>query len=88
MVCLLCFLMMVQYRIMCTWKVLNAKDFGVPQNRERVFIIGIRDDIDNDFSFPKEIPLTRRLKDVLESEVNEKYYLSDKMIEGILIRIR
>jgi len=63
------------------WKVLNAKDFGVPQNRERVFIIGIRDDIDNDFSFPKEIPLTRRLKDVLESEVDEKYYLSDKMIE-------
>ena len=63
------------------WKVLNAKDFGVPQNRERVFIIGIRDDVDNDFSFPKEVPLTKRLKDVLESEVNEKYYLSDKMIE-------
>ena len=65
------------------WKVLNAKDFGVPQNRERVFIIGIRDDIDNDFSFPKEIPLTRRLKDVLESEVDEKYYLSDKMIDWV-----
>lgn len=63
------------------WKVLNAKDFGVPQNRERVFIIGIRDDIDNDFSFPKEVPLTKRLKDVLESEVDEKYYLSDKMME-------
>ena len=63
------------------WKVLNAKDFGVPQNRERVFIIGIRDDVDNDFSFPKEVPLTKRLKDVLESEVDEKYYLSDKMIE-------
>lgn len=65
------------------WKVLNAKDFGVPQNRERVFIIGIRDDIDNDFSFPKEIPLTKRLKDVLESEVDEKYYLSDKMIDWV-----
>lgn len=63
------------------WKVLNAKDFGVPQNRERVFIIGIRDDVDNDFSFPKEVPLTKRLKDVLESEVDEKYYLSDKMME-------
>lgn len=63
------------------WKVLNAKDFGVPQNRERVFIIGIRDDIDNDFSFPKEVPLTKRLKAVLESEVDEKYYLSDKMME-------
>jgi DNA (cytosine-5)-methyltransferase 1 len=66
------------------WKVLNAKDFGVPQNRERVFIIGIRDDVDNDFSFPKEVPLTKRLKDVLESEVNEKYYLSDKMIAGLI----
>lgn len=66
------------------WKVLNAKDFGVPQNRERVFIIGIRDDIDNDFSFPKEVPLTKRLKDVLESEVDEKYYLSDKIIKGFL----
>lgn len=66
------------------WKVLNAKDFGVPQNRERVFIIGIRDDVDNDFSFPKEVPLTKRLKDVLESEVDEKYYLSDKMIAGFL----
>jgi len=65
------------------WKVLNAKDFGVPQNRERVFIIGIRDDIDNDFSFPKEVPLTKRLKDVLESEVDEKYYLSDKMIDWV-----
>ena len=65
------------------WKVLNAKDFGVPQNRERVFIIGIRDDVDNDFSFPKEVPLTKRLKDVLESEVDEKYYLSDKMIDWV-----
>jgi DNA (cytosine-5)-methyltransferase 1 len=65
------------------WKVLNAKDFGVPQNRERVFIIGIRDDVDNDFSFPKEVPLTKRLKDVLESEVDEKYYLSDRLISTL-----
>jgi DNA (cytosine-5)-methyltransferase 1 len=65
-------------------KVLNAKHFGVPQNRERVFIIGIRDDQDNDFSFPKPFPLTKRLKDVLETEVDEKYYLSDKMIKGFV----
>lgn len=64
-------------------KVLNAKDFGIPQNRERIFIIGIRDDADNNFSFPKEIPLEKRLKDVMEDEVDEKYYLSDKMIEDI-----
>ena len=64
-------------------KVLNAKHFGVPQNRERIFIIGIRDDADNNFSFPKPFPLEKRLKDVLESEVDKKYYLSDKMIKGL-----
>lgn len=62
------------------WKVLNAKNYGIPQNRERVFIIGIRDDADNTFSFPKEEFLTKRLKDVLESEVDDKYYLSEKMV--------
>ena len=66
------------------WKVINAKDHGVPQNRERVFIIGIRDDKDNVFSFPKEEHLTKRLKDVLETEVNEKYFLSEKMIQGFI----
>ena len=62
-------------------KVLNAKKYGVPQNRERVFIIGIRDDSDNKFTWPKEQVLTKRLKDVLESEVDEKYYLGDNMLE-------
>jgi len=62
------------------YQVLNAKHYGVPQNRERVFIIGIRDDADNDFTFPKPFPLTKRLKDVLENNVDEKYYLSDKMV--------
>lgn len=62
------------------WKVLNAKHYGVPQNRERVFIVGIRDDCDNNFSWPKQIYLTKMLKDVLEVDVDEKYYLSEKMI--------
>jgi len=62
------------------FKVLNAKDYGVPQNRERVFIIGIRDDQDNDFTWPKEMFLEKRLKDVLEDDVDEKYYLSEKMV--------
>jgi DNA (cytosine-5)-methyltransferase 1 len=66
------------------WKVLNAKHHGVPQNRERVFLIGIRDEKDNNFSFPAEEHLTKRLKDVLESEVDEKYFLSEKAINGIL----
>jgi DNA (cytosine-5)-methyltransferase 1 len=68
------------------WKVLNAKHHGVPQNRERVFLIGIRDDIDNNFSFPAEEHLTKRLKDVLESEVDKKYFLSEKGIEHILAK--
>jgi DNA (cytosine-5)-methyltransferase 1 len=66
-------------------KVLNAKDYGVPQNRERVFIIGIRDDEDNDFSFPKPFHLNKRLKDILEENVDEKYYLSDKNIEALIV---
>ncbi len=63
------------------WKVLNAKDYGVPQNRERVFIIGIRDDKDNNFTFPKEMHLEKKLKDVLEENVDEKYFLSEKMVK-------
>lgn len=66
------------------WQVLNAKHHGVPQNRERVFLIGIRDDVDNRFQFPREEHLTKRLKDVLEDEVDEKYFLSEKMINGFL----
>lgn len=66
------------------WKVINAKDHGVPQNRERVFIIGIRDDKDNLFNFPKEEHLTKKLKDILETEVDEKYFLSDKIIDSFL----
>lgn len=62
------------------WKVLNAKDYGVPQNRERVFIVSIRKDLDHGlFQFPEPFQLKKRLKDVLEDEVDEKYYLSDKM---------
>jgi DNA (cytosine-5)-methyltransferase 1 len=62
------------------WQVLNAKQHGVPQNRERVFLIGIREDKDNHFRFPAEEHLTKRLKDVLENEVDDKYFLSEKMI--------
>lgn len=66
------------------WAVLNAKDYGTPQNRERVFIVSIRKDIDNgSFSFPAPIPLEIRLKDILESEVDDKFYLSDEQIQSI-----
>ena len=59
--------------------VLNAKDYGVAQNRERVFIVSILGEYN--YNFPKSIPLTKRLKDYLEDEVDEKYYLSDRFIE-------
>lgn len=64
-------------------RVLNSKKHGVPQNRERVFIVGIRDDKDNVFSWPKEEHLTKKLKDVLEGDVDEKYFLSEKAISRL-----
>lgn len=60
------------------WKVLNAKNCGVPQNRERVFVISIRKDVDNEaFVFPKPFDTGIRLKDILDENVDEKYYLSE-----------
>lgn len=67
------------------FKVLNTKEHGVPQNRERIFLIGIRDDDDNDFQFPKEEPLKKKLKNLLEPFVDEKYFLSEKMLENITL---
>tara|TARA_Y100000401_G_scaffold61683_1_gene48929 strand:- start:596 stop:1810 length:1215 start_codon:yes stop_codon:yes gene_type:complete len=52
------------------YKVLNTKDYGIPQNRERIFIVGIRDDADNNFRFPKEMPLNLKLKDILQDNPN------------------
>lgn len=66
----------------CYWKVLNAKDFGIPQNRERCFMISILGDYF--YGFPQTIPLTYKLVDVLETKVDEKFYLSQKAINGKL----
>ena len=64
---------------------LNAKNYGIPQNRERVYTVSIRKDIDNNtFKFPEKEELKMRLKDILEEEVEEKYYLSQKMIDGFM----
>ncbi len=60
------------------YKVLNAKDFGVPQNRERVFCVSILGEHEP-YEFPNGFPLTLRLKDVLEDNVDAKYYLSEKI---------
>lgn len=65
----------------CYWQVLNAKDYGVPQNRERCFMVSILGDYYYDF--PQKIKLEHKLKDLLENDVDEKYYLSDKAINGI-----
>ena len=65
-------------------QVLNAKDFGCPQNRERVFMISIlRTDSEPNpsFYFPKKMKLERRIKDILEPTVDESFYLSDKALE-------
>lgn len=61
------------------WQVLNAKDYGVPQNRERVFCVSILNDgSGQSFKFPEPSPLSMTLGDVLEDKVDDKYYLTDK----------
>lgn len=66
------------------WRVLNAKDYGIPQNRERVFVVSIRKDIDQGFEFPKQMSLDKRLKDFLEQNVDEKFYLSATAVSSFL----
>ena len=57
------------------WKVLNAKDYGVPQNRERVFVVSILNDKQG-YEFPKPVNLIKCIKDILEDEVDEKFYMN------------
>lgn len=56
-------------------QVLNAKDYNIPQNRERIFLVSILDS-NAHFFFPEKMPLTRKLQDVLEPNVDAKYYLN------------
>ena len=60
------------------WQVLNAKDYGVPQNRERVFVVSILGEHEP-YEFPKAIPLDKCIADILEDKVDEKYYLSKEI---------
>lgn len=66
------------------YKVLNAKDYGIPQNRERIFCVSILGG--GQYLFPNPIPLEKRLKDMLEDNVDEKYYLSDISVNRLLKR--
>lgn len=66
------------------WKVLNAKEYGVAQNRDRVFIVSIRKDVDTGlFKWPEKETLTKRLLDYLEDEVDEKYLLNDNQVKRL-----
>lgn len=68
------------------WQVLNAKNYSVPQNRERIFIVSIRKDIEkNNFVFPSPVELKLKLKDLLEDTVDDKFYLTENGI-GRLIK--
>ena len=69
------------------WQVLNAKDYGIPQNRERVFTISIRNDIDKGYEFPDKKILNNSLQELLEKNVDEKYFVSEKGKEYILKRV-
>lgn len=63
-------------------KVLNAKDFGVPQNRERLFVVSILGEVS--YGFPSPFELKLKLKDILESNVYESYYISDKTVNRMI----
>lgn len=65
------------------WKVLNAKDYGIPQNRERVFCVSIRGE-HQPFVFPKPKELTIRLRDMIDETVDERFYLKESTIRSIL----
>ena len=68
------------------WKyeILNAKDYGIPQNRERIFVVGFRKDLDiNKFEFPQKIKLDKKMKDFLLDNVSGKYYLPKKGVDFV-----
>lgn len=70
------------------WKVLNAKDYGIPQNRERVYLIFIKKELDNGkFTYPEPFDNGIRLKDILEENVDEKFYISEDKVQRFLTNL-
>lgn len=70
------------------WKVLNAKNYGIPQNRERMYLLFIKKDLDNGkFKFPEPFDNCLRLKDLLEDKVDEKFYISDEKTQKFITNI-
>lgn len=71
------------------WKIVNAKHCGVPQNRERVFCVSIRQDVDDGlFRFEEPFDNGLRLKDLLEGEVDEKYYISEEKTKSLISQMK
>lgn len=71
------------------YKVLNAKDYGIPQNRERIFVISIlrtEDDPNPEYHFPSPIKLETTVEDILEDDVSPEYYLSQPLLEKYLTK--
>lgn len=70
-----------------SWNVLNAKNYGIPQNRERLFVVGIRSDIllNQQFVFPEPIPLTKTMKDFLIDNAPGGYFLPKKGVEFVTL---
>lgn len=66
------------------WVRLNAKDYGVPQNRDRVFCLSMRKDVAFDYQFPAPVPLKRKLEDVLQEEVDTRFFLKDEAVSKFL----
>ena len=69
------------------YKILNAKDFGVPQNRERCYMVSILESENREFKFPTPRKLELRLKDVLEDEVDEKYYINSEKAQELIDKL-
>lgn len=70
------------------WKVLNVKDYGIPQNRERVYLIFIKKELDNGkFTYPEPFDNGMRLKDILEENVDEKFYISEDKVQRFLTNL-
>lgn len=70
------------------WKVLNAKDYGIPQNRERVYLIFIKKELDNGkFTYPEPFDNGMRLKDILEENADEKFYISEDKVQRFLTNL-
>lgn len=77
-----------EYGYKVFWQVLNGKDYGIPQNRERIIVVLIRKDIyKNNFVFPEKIPLKISVKDILETDVPEKYYLSKEKSDSLIVKL-